>query len=351
MLTALIKKLVIHWGPLSLIRAIQSKLSGPGITFIYGHRVLPDDIIANPDDPRRIAGQASISEIEETIKTLSKHYNLISIDDAMEQINSNNIKTDSVVLTFDDGFQDNFIHLLPVLKKYNVPAIFYINTSVISSNKNLWFQEIINYFFAVNENETYIEINDTHYDLSTAQKRFQSAFHFMRYIQANHPPLTFDDIISTIAGDLALPSDIDKHLTWEDLTALCNEELITLGAHTNRHYPLTLCDSDLSNSEISESKRRLEEKLPIKINHFSFPRGHAEDFNDTHIQQIINAGFSSAVSTIRGVNRGGQDKFRVKRVGLPHEIIGKTDELIWDVAGLPQLIISFKKGLGRPPIN
>ncbi|MBL4869058.1 MAG: polysaccharide deacetylase family protein, partial [Pseudomonadales bacterium] len=247
MLNALIKNIFIHYGPLSIIRALLKIFSGPGITIIYAHRVLTDNIMADPNDPRRIAGQSSVSEITATIESLSKLYHFISIDDALEQINTNSIKRDSIVLTFDDGFQDNFINLLPILKKYNVPAVYYVNSSVINTDKNLWFQEIINYFFSVQGDETHVEINDKNYDLSTPQKRFEAAFNLMRYLQANEPPTKFDEIISSIAGDLAKPGELDKHLTWEDLKALSTESLITLGAHTVHHYPLTLCDSELSN--------------------------------------------------------------------------------------------------------
>lgn len=312
---------------------------------MYGHRVLTDDIISDPNDARRIAGQSSISGVSETIKSLSKLYQFISIDEALEQINSSSIKRDSVVLTFDDGFQDNYVNLLPILKKYNVPAVFYVNSSVIGTDKNLWFQEIINFFFTIEAEESYVDINNTTYDLSTPQKRFDAAFNLMRYLQANHPPNTFDEIINSIAGDLARPSELDKHLTWEDLKALCNESLITIGAHTVSHYPLSLCDSELSNTEIAESKTQLEENLPIEVKHFSYPRGFESDFNDVHIEQIKKAGLISAVSTVRGVNRRGEDNFRIKRVGLPQNVIGNTDELIWHVAGIPQLIDSVKSTL------
>ncbi|MBV1881775.1 MAG: polysaccharide deacetylase family protein [Pseudomonadales bacterium] len=346
MLSTIIKKLIIHSGLFGIIRNLLNIFSGPGITFMYGHRVLTDEIMANPDDPRRIAGQSSVSEITELIKSLSKHYHFISIDEALDQINNNSIKRESIVLTFDDGFQDNYLNLLPILKEFSVPAVFYVNSSVISTEKNLWFQEIINFFFAVPDDEIHVVINDKTYDLSSPQKRFDASFNLMRYLQANKHPTQFDEIIRTIAGDLAKPSALDRHLTWEDLKNLSKENLITLGAHTVHHYPLALCNSELSNIEITNSITHLENKLAIKIKHFSFPRGNEGDFNDTHINQIKNAGLISAVSTVRGVTRSGADNFQIKRVGLPKEIIGKTDDLLWHVAGFPQLIASVKSAIG-----
>lgn len=39
----------------------------------------------------------------------------------------------SVLITFDDGFQDNFSIAIPILKKYNIPAIFFITTGLVGS--------------------------------------------------------------------------------------------------------------------------------------------------------------------------------------------------------------------------
>lgn len=37
----------------------------------------------------------------------------------------------SVMITFDDGYEDNFLNATPILKKYNIPAIFFISTGLL----------------------------------------------------------------------------------------------------------------------------------------------------------------------------------------------------------------------------
>lgn len=342
MLNLIIKNIILHLGPLYFIRFISNLIKGPSIAIIYGHRVLPDHIIADPDDPRTISGHTSVSDVKAAIKCLSKQYNFISIDEATQQIESNNIQKNCIVLTFDDGFEDNYLYLLPVLKEHNIPAVFYINQSVIGTDKSLWFQAIINYFFSIKENQITLEINQTNYDLSTPKKRFRAAFNFMRYLQSNHPPEVFKSIIDNIAGDSALPDLTDKHMSWKDLDQLCNEELITIGAHTVDHYPLTLCNNELASSQICDSVLLLEKRLPIKIKHFSYPRGHHDDFNEFHVKELKKIGIHSAVSTIRGTNTANENLYYLKRIGFPQKVIGNTTELLWYVAGLPQILSTIK---------
>ncbi|MGB0496126.1 MAG: polysaccharide deacetylase family protein [Kangiellaceae bacterium] len=342
MIKTLIKKFILYFGPWSLLRIIERRKYGAGVSILYGHRVLSDSIIANKNDPRRITGHTSVSEVESAIKELRKRFSIISMDEAISQIKSGNILKESVVLTFDDGFKDNFKYLLPVLQKHQVPATYYINSSVIETKRNLWFQSVINYFFAIKEDKVKIEVSDTEYDLSTPQKRYSAAFDFMQYLQTNYKPQEFHQVIESIAGDKALPHESDYHLNWNELKLLADDPLITIGAHSFNHYPLGYCDEELSKFEIEKSVTDLEDKLDIKINHFSYPRGHVEDFNDWHIRVLKELGISSAVTTIRGVNRKGQDLYQIKRVGFPQNISDDVEDFLWHVGGIPQLIASLR---------
>jgi len=339
----LIKTLVLYFGPWSLLRFLTRRKEGAGITILYGHRVLSDAIIADKNDPRRITGHTSVSEVEKAILTLKKRYDIISMDDAVSQLDKIGVKKESVVLTFDDGFKDNFKYLLPVLQKHQVPATYYINSSVISTDRNLWFQSVINYFFAVEGDSVKIDLTNKEYELSTSIKRYSSAFDFMQYLQANYKPEEFHSVIESIAGDKALPDESDYHMSWDDLSILAKEPLITLGAHSYNHYPLAYCNEEQSKFEIEKSVKDLEENLDVQIKHFSYPRGHVEDFNDWHIKVLKNLGITSAVTTIRGVNRKGQDLYQIKRVGFPQNISDDVEEFLWHVGGIPQIIASLRK--------
>jgi len=335
----------LYCGPWTLFKRYKKWRVGCGITILYGHRVLPDKIIADQSDPRTITGHTSVSEVEYGIKLLKKNYKIISIDDAITQLKNNAVEDESIVLTFDDGFKDNFDYLFPLLKKYNIPAVFYVNASVIGTKKSLWFQAVINYFYSVDKDEVYIDMNNKLYDLRSPQKRYLAAFDFMQFLQNNIEPNLFLESIEKVAGELCNPLEQDYHMNWEDLKTLAAEPLITIGAHSLNHYPLGYCDKKLSEVEIGQSIEILESKLNIKIEHFSYPRGHSTDFNEHHKAYLNEIGISSSVSTVRGVNRSGDPLYSLKRVGFPQNISKNIEDFLWHVAGIPQIIQNlFSKG-------
>lgn len=62
-------------------------------------------------------------------KLIDKGHNFINMDD----IKSKNYNNMSVAITFDDGYKDNLLNALPILEKYEIPAIIYVTKSLINN--------------------------------------------------------------------------------------------------------------------------------------------------------------------------------------------------------------------------
>lgn len=74
-------------------------------------------------------------QFEKQIKHISKYYSPITIEELCEcHRTKSKIPDRSVLITFDDGFYDNYEYAFPVLKKYNVPATIFVSTDYIDSN-------------------------------------------------------------------------------------------------------------------------------------------------------------------------------------------------------------------------
>ena len=66
-----------------------------------------------------------------------KNYNVIKLSDLISLLESNEeLPKKTVILTFDDGFEDNYINVFPVLKKYNFPATIFLVTGLVNKEMN-----------------------------------------------------------------------------------------------------------------------------------------------------------------------------------------------------------------------
>lgn len=65
------------------------------------------------------------------------HYNVLPLDELAGLIKQKRkIPPRSVVITFDDGYKDNFIYAFPVLKKYNLSATMFIIINEVGRPQN-----------------------------------------------------------------------------------------------------------------------------------------------------------------------------------------------------------------------
>ena len=63
-------------------------------------------------------------------------YKVISLDDYVEGLKNNTkFHPKTVVITFDDGFEDNYLYAFPVLAKHDMPATIFLITGYVDSKK------------------------------------------------------------------------------------------------------------------------------------------------------------------------------------------------------------------------
>ena len=86
----------------------------------------------------------SPTNFELQLKKLHRSGNVISLAEMAENMQKNRVKKNSIAITFDDGYADNFAIAKPLLEKYNLPATFFITTANIGKKAEFWWDELEN---------------------------------------------------------------------------------------------------------------------------------------------------------------------------------------------------------------
>jgi peptidoglycan/xylan/chitin deacetylase (PgdA/CDA1 family) len=84
-----------------------------------------------------------------------------------------------------------------------------------------------------------------------------------------------------------------------------------IGAHTITHPSLTRLSTEQAREEIQASRKSLEDRFGVAVNHFCYPYG---DWNPTVRDLVAEAGYTTACTTDFGVNSDGSDSLALRRV-------------------------------------
>ncbi|RJQ17502.1 MAG: polysaccharide deacetylase family protein [Nitrospiraceae bacterium] len=185
---------------------------------------------------------------------LVANFTMVSLPDFYKlRIAGKSLPDRLAIITFDDGYEDNYTYAFPVLKQFGIKATVFLTTGFINGEVDI------------------TEKDGTYQDL--------------------------------------------KALTWEQVREMRGDG-ISFGAHTHTHPILTEISLDQAEGEISRSKKILEEKLGEPAGLFAYPFGQPKTFNRNIIDLLKKHGFKSACSTLWGCNNSNVDIFSLNRIRI-----------------------------------
>ncbi|MBI4039857.1 polysaccharide deacetylase family protein [Candidatus Daviesbacteria bacterium] len=114
-------------------------------------------------------------------------------------------------------------------------------------------------------------------------------------------------VVYIVPGFINLPNN----MTEAQLREIVKSGLVEIGAHTVHHAYLTGLPDFRARDEISQSKTDLEKKFNVKVVSFAYPYGA---FNSKVIGLVKAAGFTTAVTTIPGIDVSSSDVYFIPRI-------------------------------------
>lgn len=274
------------------------------------HMVCPKTDLLAPIDELRVSPEF----FELFLREQQKRLDFISINDLHARM-SNKQRGDKPfgVITFDDGYKDNFTYAYPILKKLNIPFVIYVSAGLVNDHAPIWNYPLIierivkkndeliiggkKYVCQTQEqkNETFLKLKGILFTLPYAQLQEEFRRLFAEYLT--------DDVFP------------QNTLTWEQITELSNDPLCTIGSHTMTHCRLTITDIASLQNELGESKNLLELHIDKPVSHLSYPYGWKTDVSAEAIAFAQQIGYKTALRSFGGpVRKQDTDLFNIKRI-------------------------------------
>ena len=70
----------------------------------------------------------SLFEFQDHLELLLSNYSIIPIYEFINRLKSNTLVSNSIAITFDDGYKTVFTNAFPLLLKYNIPATIFLSS-------------------------------------------------------------------------------------------------------------------------------------------------------------------------------------------------------------------------------
>lgn len=218
------------------------------------------------------------------------------------------------MVTFDDGYRDNYDLALPILRELNIPAIFFIPTQAIEERSLGWWEHV--YWYLKQTTKTEITLRGRTYVVPQPVTELGDTFNSQLKFGSAEENATFLNELAAACDVAPPPKELcDKELMTWDQVRDCPSHGITIGAHTHSHRVLATLDVEMQRQELTTSKRLLEERLGQEVRSMAYPVGGYEHFNQETMVLARQCGYNLAFSFLTGTNQiGSLESYDIKRL-------------------------------------
>jgi peptidoglycan/xylan/chitin deacetylase (PgdA/CDA1 family) len=283
------------------------------------HRVVPHTVESRyPFDLTLIS--AWQAEFQWQLDYLKRNYDPVRCADVIEALDAGRpLPKRAVLLTFDDGFSDNYHVAFPALRDRGIPATIFLTTGYIGRSETFWFDHLI-YLVARTRLES-IELPGVpviRLD-SSRESRIRQAGILLRHLKSVSDS-TRRDLISALDAQLGVEIDqsdrrLSEPMTWTDVKTMAGAG-IEFGSHSVSHPILSrVTDKEELRSELVESKRRIEVECGMPALSIAYPVGGADAIDNRVVQMVREAGYRLGFTYETGLNAAlPSDPFRIRRL-------------------------------------
>jgi peptidoglycan/xylan/chitin deacetylase (PgdA/CDA1 family) len=280
-----------------------------GLLVLNYHRIGRDDGALGPDGGVTGATQEGL---DRQLGFLAKHADLIAPADVRSVLRE---PGRHVLITFDDGYRDNYELAFPVLRRHGVSAAFFLATGFVDRPRLAWWDEL-GWMVATTERDALAEgewLEDR-----VALDEHASAVRALTGVYKRLPGERTDaflDWCGEALGTGRAPGDLASELwmTW-DMAREMRDAGMAFGGHTESHPVLSRLSREAQEHEVATCERRLREELDQAMPLFSYPVGMPDSFDGQTRAILGDHAVELAFSCYGGYQEPGDvDPYDVRR--------------------------------------
>jgi peptidoglycan/xylan/chitin deacetylase (PgdA/CDA1 family) len=293
-----------------------------GLTVVLYHRVVGMDALG-PLDPELV--DATPEEFERQMAFLRRHFVPVGLPEVLAAARGEErLPPNAVLVTFDDGYRDNYENALPILLRHGLKAIFFVSTSYVTERRLYWWEQVSYFIRHARRAEAQLSYPDPlALNLSDETRRAAATARINRLIKDRFD-LDIDRLLADLARACDVPWSAERErelaeptlMTWEQVRGLLDAGM-AVGSHTCNHRVLETLPEAALDLELVDSRRELQSRLGQTIESIAYPVGRSIARWRPIRAALRRAGYEVGFTATPGINRfRGDDLYDLKRLPI-----------------------------------
>jgi peptidoglycan/xylan/chitin deacetylase (PgdA/CDA1 family) len=293
---------------------------------------------------------------------LRRHYSIVHLEEALEELRLSGTvrkrrrdRRTLLVLTFDDGYRDNYTHAFAQVCELQVPITIFLIPGYVESGEHFWWGEGRRLVERALVDK--VTLGERTYRLAHPLERSLLIDAIDARLRHSSSVAERDRFLASMRQALSVQPSVtveeeeDLPLTWAEIRKMQMSGWISFGAHT-MHHPVLACLTDPTEVrwEVSECRSVLEKQLGQRIRTFAYPIGRLEHIGGEALKAVQDAGYDWAVTTVYGFNTPTCNPYQLHR--MPGDVSRHWLVMAAEISGVWQLFAPLWKaivGKGESP--
>ncbi|HVB75203.1 MAG TPA: polysaccharide deacetylase family protein [Ktedonobacteraceae bacterium] len=259
---------------------------------------------------------------------LRSHYRVLHLEEALQELyatrdpsKQRRDRRTPLVLTFDDGYVDNYTGGFALARELQVPITIFLIPGYIESGDRFWWLE--GQHLAQQARAREVTLAGSTYCLTRSEERAKLAQYIDTHLWSVTSVAERETFLTTLRELLDVPTDGvedkvgdgERSLSWAEVREMDKSGVVSFGAHTMHHPILAhLTDTAEIRREVSECREVLQQRLHHPVRAFAYPVGRTRHIGEAAILAVQEAGYDWAVTTMSGINTRQSDPYQLHRV-------------------------------------
>jgi peptidoglycan/xylan/chitin deacetylase (PgdA/CDA1 family) len=270
--------------------------------------------------------RATGGDLRRHLLYLRRHYRVLHLETALEELYAapksgarRKDRRSALVLTFDDGYYDNYTCAFALARELQVPLTVFLIPGYLESGSRFWWEEGVHLLEHAQVDK--VAIDGWMYYLDKEDERKSLLRAIDARVRHASSVSEREEFLAAVRKTLAEPVAVFLEekatlpISWAEVQEMEESGWVSFGAHTMHHPVLGYLTHPAEvQYEVGTCRTVLEQQLGHPVRTFAYPVGEDEHIGEYAPRVVREAGYDWALTAMHGFNTRYTDPYLLHRL-------------------------------------